>query len=153
MRYIGLDKPGIHVGVVGLGGLGHLAVKFGKVFGAYITVISTSISKKQEAIEKYGADSFLLVSDSSQMQVTADSMDGIIDTVGKIHPLLPLINLLKRDGKLVLLGPPEVPFQLPATPLIMGRKMVVGSASESMKETQEMVDFAAKHNICCLMWR
>ncbi|KAL3515013.1 hypothetical protein ACH5RR_021915 [Cinchona calisaya] len=147
MRYFGLDKPGMHVGVVGLGGIGHLAVKFGKVFGAHITVISTSISKKQEAIEKYGADSFLLVSDSSQMEAAADSMDGILDTVGKIHPLLPLINMLRRDGKLVLLGPPEEPFELPAAPLIMGRKTVVGSTAGSIKEIQEMVDFAAKHNI------
>ncbi|KAL3527638.1 hypothetical protein ACH5RR_012294 [Cinchona calisaya] len=147
MRFFGLDKPGMHIGVVGLGGLGHLAVKFGKAFGSHVTVISTSISKKQEAIEKYGVDSFLLVSDTNQMQAAADSMDGIIDTVGKIHPLLPLINMLKRDGKLVLLGPPEEPFELPAAPLIMGRKMVVGSVSGSIKETQEMVDFAAEHGI------
>ncbi|KAJ8543975.1 hypothetical protein K7X08_025593 [Anisodus acutangulus] len=147
LKYFGLDKPGMHIGVVGLGGLGHMAVKFAKAFGTKVTVISTSLSKKDEAIERLGADSFLVSRDPDQMQAAAGSLDGIIDTVSAIHPLLPLINLLKTHGKLVMVGAPEKPLELPVFPLLFGRKLVAGSAIGGIKETQEMVDFAAKHNI------
>ncbi|KAK6774980.1 hypothetical protein RDI58_025981 [Solanum bulbocastanum] len=147
LRYYGLDKPGMHIGVVGLGGLGHMAVKFAKAFGTKVTVISTSVSKKDEAIDRLGADSFLVSRDPDQMQGAAGSLDGIIDTVSAIHPLLPLINLLKTHGKLVMVGAPEKPLELPVFPLLLGRKLVAGSAIGGMKETQEMVDFVAKHNI------
>ncbi|KAF2290609.1 hypothetical protein GH714_014688 [Hevea brasiliensis] len=112
LKYYGLDKPGMHVGIVGLGGLGHMAVKFAKVMGAAM-----------------------------------GTMDGIIDTVSAMHPLAPLIGLLKTNGKLVLVGAPEKPLELAAFPLIMGRKIVGGSGTGGMKETQEMINFAAKHNI------
>ncbi|XP_019242268.1 PREDICTED: 8-hydroxygeraniol dehydrogenase-like [Nicotiana attenuata] len=147
LKYFGLDKPGMHIGVVGLGGLGHIAVKFAKAFGTRVTVISTSASKKQEAIERLGADSFLVSRDPDQMQAAAGSLDGIIDTVSAVHPLLPLINLLKTHGKLVIVGAPDKPLELPVFPLLLGRKLVAGSAIGGIKETQEMVDFAAKHNI------
>ncbi|XP_021848399.1 probable mannitol dehydrogenase [Spinacia oleracea] len=147
LRYFGLDKPGIHVGVVGLGGLGHLAVKFAKAFGAKVTVISTSPNKKDEAINHLGAHSFLFSRDPQQMQGAAGTMEGIIDTVSAPHPLLPLITLLKTDGKLITIGVPDKPLELPVFPLIMGRKMVAGSGIGGMKETQEMIDFAAKHDI------
>ncbi|KAL3323464.1 hypothetical protein AABB24_037888 [Solanum stoloniferum] len=147
LRYYGLDKPEMHIGIVGLGGLGHMAVKFAKAFGTKVTVISTSVSKKDEAIDRLGADSFLVSRDPDQMQGAAGSLDGIIDTVSAIHPLLPLINLLKTHGKLVMVGAPEKPLELPVFPLLLGRKLVAGSAIGGMKETQEMVDFAAKHNI------
>jgi D-arabinose 1-dehydrogenase-like Zn-dependent alcohol dehydrogenase len=147
LRYFGLDKPGTHVGVVGLGGLGHVAVKFAKAFGAKVTVISTSDSKKKEAIEKLGADAFLVSRDTEQMQGAAATMDGIIDTVSAVHPILPLLNLLKSQGKLILLGAPEKPLELPVFPLLSGRKIVAGTATGGLKETQEMIDFAAKHNI------
>ncbi|TMW94952.1 hypothetical protein EJD97_009574 [Solanum chilense] len=147
LRYYGLDKPGMHVGVVGLGGLGHMAVKFAKAFGTKVTVISTSASKRDEAMDRLGADSFLVSRDPDQMQGAAGSLDGIIDTVSAIHPLLPLINLLKTHGKLVMVGAPEKPLELPVFPLLLGRKLVAGSAIGGMKETQEMVDFAGKHNI------
>ncbi|XP_070031469.1 8-hydroxygeraniol dehydrogenase-like isoform X4 [Nicotiana tomentosiformis] len=147
LKYFGLDKPGMHIGVVGLGGLGHMAVKFAKAFGTKVTVISTSASKKQEAMERLGADSFLVSRDPDQMQAAAGSLDGIIDTVSAIHPLLPLINLLKTNGKLVIVGAPDKPLELPVFPLLLGRKLVAGSAIGGIKETQEMVDFAAKHNI------
>ncbi|XP_070031470.1 8-hydroxygeraniol dehydrogenase-like isoform X5 [Nicotiana tomentosiformis] len=147
LKYFGLDKPGMHIGVVGLGGLGHMAVKFAKAFGTKVTVISTSASKKQETIERLGADSFLVSHDPDQMQAAAGSLDGIIDTVSAIHPLLPLINLLKTNGKLVIVGAPDKPLELPVFPLLLGRKLVAGSAIGGIKETQEMVDFAAKHNI------
>ncbi|XP_027359974.1 probable mannitol dehydrogenase isoform X2 [Abrus precatorius] len=147
LRYFGLDKPNLHVGVVGLGGLGHMAVKFAKAFGVKVTVISTSPNKKEEAIQRLGADSFLLSRDQDQMQGAKGTLDGIIDTVSAVHPLLPLIGLLKSHGKLVMVGAPEKPLELPVFPLLMGRKIVAGSCIGGMKETQEMVDFAAEHRI------
>nr|AEE69008.1 cinnamyl alcohol dehydrogenase 3 [Camellia sinensis] len=147
LKHFGLDQPGMHVGVVGLGGLGHAAVKFAKAFGVKVTVISTSPNKKKEAIERLGADSFLDSRDPTQMQVVMGTMDGIIDTVSAPHPLLPLIGLLKSHGKLILVGAPEKPLELPVFPLLMGRKIVAGSCIGGIKETQEMIDFAAKHNI------
>ncbi|RVW57314.1 putative mannitol dehydrogenase [Vitis vinifera] len=150
LRYFGLSEPGMHV-IVGLGGLGHLAVKFAKAFGCKVTVISTSPRKKKEAIEHLGADTFLVSRDADQMQAAMGTMDGIIDTVSAIHLLLPLINLLKSHGKLVMLGIPDQPPELPIFPLLMGMTMqegrLAGSAAGGLKETQEMIDFAAKHNI------
>ncbi|KAK4844323.1 hypothetical protein QYF36_018861 [Acer negundo] len=147
LKYFGLAEPGKHVGIVGLGGLGHVAVKFAKAFGAKVTVISTSPSKKNEALEHLGADLFLVSRDPDQMQAAVGTMDGIIDTVSAVHPILPLISLLKSQGKLVMAGVPEKPLELPVFSLIMGRKTVAGSGIGGMKETQEMIDFAAKHNI------
>ncbi|KAL3614718.1 Geraniol dehydrogenase 1 [Castilleja foliolosa] len=147
MRYFGLDKPGLHIGVVGLGGLGHVAVKFAKAFGTKVTVISTSLSKKEEAIEKLGADEFLISSDTVQMEAAANTLDGIIDTVAAAHPLQPLTSLLKPHGKHILLGVPDKPLELHASPMIMGRRTISGSMIGGIKETQEMIDFAAKHNI------
>ncbi|KAK4430408.1 putative mannitol dehydrogenase [Sesamum alatum] len=147
LKYFGLDKPGMHVGVVGLGGLGHVAVKFAKAFGVKVTVISTSPDKKEEALTRLGADSFLISKDPDQMQAAMGTMDGILDTVSAVHPLLPLIGLLKSHGKLVMVGAPDQPLELPVFPLLMGRKIIAGSGIGGMKETQEMIDFAAKHNI------
>ncbi|CAL0314130.1 unnamed protein product [Lupinus luteus] len=147
LKYYGLDKPGLNIGVVGLGGLGHMAVKFAKALGAYVTVISTSPNKKKEAIEHLGADSFLISRDQDQIQAATGTLDGIIDTVSAIHPLLPLIGLLKSHGKLVMVGIPEKPLELPIFPLLGGRKTIGGSLVGGVKETQEMLDFAAKHNV------
>ncbi|XP_041019595.1 probable mannitol dehydrogenase isoform X1 [Juglans microcarpa x Juglans regia] len=147
LKYYGLAEAGKHIGVVGLGGLGHVAVKFAKAFGAKVTVISTSPSKKDEALEHLGADSFLVSRDQEEMQAAQGTLDGIIDTISAVHSLLPLIGLLKTHGKLVMVGAPEKPLELPVFPLLLGRKMVAGSAAGGMKETQEMLDFAAKHNI------
>ncbi|CAI9111399.1 OLC1v1011619C1 [Oldenlandia corymbosa var. corymbosa] len=147
LRHFGLDKPGTHVGVVGLGGLGHVAVKFAKAFGAKVTVISTSESKKKEAIEKLGADAFLVSRDPEQMQAAAGTMDGIIDTVSAVHAIMPLINLIKSQGKLICVGAPDKPVELHTVALLTGRKTVSGSCIGGLKETQEMLDFAAEHNI------
>ncbi|XP_028230747.1 probable mannitol dehydrogenase [Glycine soja] len=117
--------------------------------GAYtgqVTVISTSPSKKDEVARQHlGADSFLLSRDQHQMQAAMGAFDGIIDTVFAVHPLLPLIGLLKSHGKIVMVGAPEKPLELPVFPLLAGRKIVVGSLIGGLKETQEMIDFAAKH--------
>ncbi|KAH9624746.1 hypothetical protein KSS87_022533 [Heliosperma pusillum] len=147
LKYYGLDKPGLHIGVVGLGGLGHMAVKFAKAFGAKVTVISTSPNKKDEALTRLGADFFLVSRDTEQMQAAMGTMDGIIDTVSASHALVPLIGLLKYHGKVILVGAPEKPFELSAFPLLAGRKTVAGSTIGGIKETQEMIDFAAKHDI------
>ncbi|VFQ99670.1 unnamed protein product [Cuscuta campestris] len=127
LKYFGLDKPGMNIGVVGLGGLGHMVVKYARAFGSKVTVISTSAGKKEEAIERLGADSFLVSRDPEQMQAAASTLDGVIDTVSAVHPISPLLSLLKTNGKLVLVGAPEKPLDLPAFPLIMGRKIVAGS--------------------------
>ncbi|GER47118.1 cinnamyl-alcohol dehydrogenase family protein [Striga asiatica] len=147
LRHFGMDKPGLNVGVVGLGGLGHVAVKFGKAFGTKVTVISTSLSKKKEAIENLGADEFLVSHDPDEMQAAKGTLDGIIDTVSVDHPIPPLLSLLKPNGTLIMVGVPAKPLEIPVMPLIMGRKGVFGSAIGGIKETQEMIDFAAEHNI------
>ncbi|KAK2996014.1 hypothetical protein RJ640_013904 [Escallonia rubra] len=121
LKHFGLDKPGMHLGVVGLGGLGHVAVKFAKAFGVKVTVISRSPSKKEEAVKQLGADSFLVSRDQDEMQAAMGTMDGIIDTVSAVHPLVPLIGLLKTHGKLVMVGGPEKPLELPVFPLLMGK--------------------------------
>ncbi|XP_058187439.1 probable mannitol dehydrogenase isoform X2 [Rhododendron vialii] len=151
LKYFGLDKPGMKVGVVGLGGLGHVAVKFAKAFGAIVTVISTSPHKKKEAVEQLGADSFLVSSNPDEMQAAMGTLDGIIDTVSAAHALVPLLFLLKSHGKIIMVGVPEKPLELPVFPLIMGRKAIAGSCIGGMKETQEMINFAGKHNITPLI--
>ncbi|KAI4353469.1 hypothetical protein L6164_002417 [Bauhinia variegata] len=147
MKFYGLDKPGLHLGVVGLGGLGHVAVKFAKAFNMKVTVISTSPAKQTEALERFGADAFLLSNNEQQLQEAMGTMDGIIDTVSAPHSLYPLVDLLTTSGKLILVGAPTSPPELPLIPLLMGRKMISGSGGGGMKEAQEMIDFAAKHGI------
>ncbi|PIN00118.1 Alcohol dehydrogenase, class V [Handroanthus impetiginosus] len=146
LKYYGLDKPGLHIGVVGLGGLGHVAIKFAKAFGAQVTVISSSASKRKDAIETMGADAFILSRDSEEIKAAASTMDGIIDTVSADHPAEPLISLLKPHGKLVLVGV-QTKLELPVFPLVSGGKMIGGSFIAGLKETQEMIDFAAEHNV------
>lgn len=147
LKFFGLGEPGKHIGIVGLGGLGHVAVKFAKALGSKVTVISTSPSKKAEALEHLGADSFLVGRDQDELQAAMGTLDGIIDTVSAVHPVMPLLGLLKSQGKLIMVGAPNEPLQLHAFSLIMGRKTMAGSGIGGMKETQEMIDFAAKHGI------
>ncbi|KAK8672858.1 hypothetical protein V6N13_111215 [Hibiscus sabdariffa] len=147
MKYYGMTEAGKHLGVAGLGGLGHVAVKIAKAFGLKVTVISSSPDKESEAINRLEADSFLLSSDPAKMKSAIGSMDYIIDTVSAAHPLLPLLSVLKVNGKLVTVGLPNKPLELPVFPLVFGRKLVGGSDVGGMKETQEMLDFCAKHNI------
>ncbi|CAK8578910.1 unnamed protein product [Lathyrus sativus] len=147
MIYYGMTEPGKHLGVAGLGGLGHVAIKFGKAFGLKVTVISTSPNKEREAIDKLGADAFLVSSDPEKLKTAAGTIDYIIDTISAVHPLLPLLGLLKLNGKLVTVGLPNKPLELPVFPLIGGRKLIGGSNFGGIKETQEMLDFCGKHNI------
>nr|QSL78023.1 mannitol dehydrogenase cytoplasmic [Nigella sativa] len=156
MKYFGLTEPGMHIGVVGLGGLGHVAVKFAKAFGLKVSVISTTPDKEKQAIEHLGADAFIFSYSPEQMQAAYGTMDGIINTASEGHAILPLIALLKNHGKMVMVGEPNKPlaftvFPLPVdvigTSLHTGRKTISGSCIGGMKETQEMIDFAGKHNI------
>ncbi|KAM0952782.1 putative cinnamyl-alcohol dehydrogenase [Dioscorea sansibarensis] len=147
MKYHGLNEPGKHLGAVGLGGLGHVAVKFGKALGMKVTVISTSLSKEKEAIEQLGADAFLISRDPDQMKSAMGTMDGIIDTVAASHPIVPLIYLLKAHGKLIMVGVVLKPMEIPVVSLIQGGRSISGSNVGGMKDTQEMLDFAGKHNV------
>ncbi|XP_078430626.1 putative cinnamyl alcohol dehydrogenase 5 [Wolffia australiana] len=147
MKQFGLNEPGKHLGVVGLGGLGHVAVKFAKAFGMKVTVISSSPSKEKEARERLGADAFIVSSSMDQILAATGSMDGIIDTVSAVHPIMPLMILLKTHGKMILVGAPEKPLEVPAFSLILGGKTMAGSCIGGMADTQEMLDFAGKHGI------
>uniref|UniRef100_A0A0D3FFM5 cinnamyl-alcohol dehydrogenase n=1 Tax=Oryza barthii TaxID=65489 RepID=A0A0D3FFM5_9ORYZ len=141
------DGATVHGGLAGLGGLGHLAVKFGKAFGVKVTVISTSPWKEAEAVERLGADAFLLSTNAEQMKAAAGTMDGIIDTVSAVHDLTPLITLLRTHGQLVPVGSPGKPVQLALYPLQSDGKSVAGSMIGGMRDTQEMVDFAVEHGV------
>ncbi|XP_037434400.1 probable cinnamyl alcohol dehydrogenase 8D [Triticum dicoccoides] len=147
MMQYGLNAPGKHLGVVGLGGLGHMAVKFGKAFGMTVTVISSSPRKREEALERLGADAFLVSQDAEQMKAAAGTMDGIIDTVSAGHPLVPLLELLKPMGQMVAVGAPSEPLALPAYAIIGGGKRVAGNGVGSVSSCQAMLDFAGKHGI------
>ncbi|PSC75052.1 8-hydroxygeraniol dehydrogenase-like [Micractinium conductrix] len=149
LRYYGLDKPGQKIGVVGLGGLGHMAVKWGKAFGCEVTVISTSASKKSEAVDRLGADKFVVSKDEEEMAAAAGTLDGIIDTVSAKHDLGTYLNLLNTNGKYVIVGAPPEPFELSSFQVLYKRLTVGGSLIGGIKETQEMLDFAAEHNIVC----
>ncbi|XP_010266028.1 PREDICTED: probable cinnamyl alcohol dehydrogenase 6 [Nelumbo nucifera] len=144
-----LESPGKKLGVVGLGGLGHVAIKFAKAFGLHVTVISTSPSKEKEAKDRLGVDDFLLSTNSEHMQAARRSLDFIIDTVSAKHSLGPILELLKVNGTLVMVGAPDKPVELPSFPLIFGKRVVKGSMIGGMKETQEMLELCAKHNITC----
>ncbi|KAJ1289601.1 hypothetical protein BS78_02G177200 [Paspalum vaginatum] len=142
----GLNEPGKHLGVVGLGGLGHVAVKFGKAFGMKVTVISTSPSKHDEAIQ-FGADEFLVSRDPEQMKAAIGTMDGIIDTVSAWHPITPLLALLKPLGQMVIVGAPSKPLELPVYAIVPTGKGVAGNSVGSVGDCQAMLEFAAKHGI------
>ncbi|KAJ8772575.1 hypothetical protein K2173_027752 [Erythroxylum novogranatense] len=144
-----LDSPKKKIGIVGLGGLGHMAVKFGKAFGHHVTVISTSPSKEREAKERLGADDFLISTDSEHMQAGKRTLDFILDTVSAKHPLGPILELLKVNGTLSVVGAPDRPFDLSAFPLIFGKRTIKGSIIGGIKETQEMLDLCGKHEITC----
>jgi len=137
---------GHKLGVLGLGGLGHMAVKFGVAFGAEVTVMSTSPSKKDDAL-KLGAHKFLVTKDAEQMKSAAGYFDFIIDTVSAEHNYSDYISLLNVNGVHICVGAPPTPSQIHSFSLIMGRKSLAGSLIGGLPETQEMLDFCAEHNI------
>ncbi|MCI0472861.1 MAG: zinc-binding dehydrogenase, partial [Ignavibacteria bacterium] len=145
LRYWKVGK-GHKLGVLGLGGLGHMAVKFGVAFGAEVTVLSSSASKKEDAL-KLGAHKFIVTKDEEQFKSVTGYFDFIIDTVSAEHDYNQYISLLNVNGVHICVGAPPTPFQISSFSLIMGRKSLVGSLIGGIPETQEMLDFCAAHNI------
>lgn len=137
---------GKKVGVVGLGGLGHMAVKFAHALGAETVVFTTSPSKVEDA-KRLGADDVVISKNAEEMQKHAGTFDFILDAVSAEHDINAYIALLKRDGNLTLVGAPEKPLPVAAFGLIFGRKSLSGSPIGGIAETQEMLDFCAEHNI------
>lgn len=138
--------PGQKVGIVGLGGLGHMAVKFAKAFGAQVVLFTTSPGKVADGL-RLGAHAVVVSTDAAQMAAQAGSFDFILDAVSAAHDISAYLNLLKRDGHLVLVGAPEKPLAVAAFPLIFRRRSFSGSLIGGLPETQEMLDFCGQHNI------
>ncbi|HLL77055.1 MAG TPA: NAD(P)-dependent alcohol dehydrogenase [Pyrinomonadaceae bacterium] len=138
--------PGQRVGVVGLGGLGHMAVKLAASMGAKVTVFSTSPSKEEDA-RSLGAHDFVVTKDPQALEALAGSFDFVIDTVSAPHDPNLYLDLLRRDGAMVLVGVPEKPLEVSAFSLIMRRRTLAGSLIGGIRETQEMLDYCAEHGI------
>lgn len=138
---------GQKVGIIGLGGLGHMGVKIAHAMGAHVVVFTTSPNKKDDAL-RLGADAVVVSKNADEMAAHTGSFDFILNTVAASHNLDPYVSLLKRDGTLTLVGAPDHPHPSPTVfGLIMGRKSIAGSLIGGIAETQEMLDFCAEHNI------
>jgi uncharacterized zinc-type alcohol dehydrogenase-like protein len=145
MRHWGVSK-GKKVGVVGLGGLGHMGVKIAHALGAHVVVFTTSPNKKDDAL-RLGAHEAVISTNADEMQKHAGSFDFILDAVSAGHDINAYINLLRRDGNITLVGAPEKPLPVSAFGLIMGRRSLSGSPIGGLPETQEMLDFCGQHNL------
>ena len=137
---------GKKVGVVGLGGLGHMGVKFAHALGAHVVVFTTSPSKKDDAL-RLGADEVVVSRDANEMQKHTGSFDFILDAVSANHDINAYINLLRRDGTITIVGAPEKPHAVSAFGLLFGRRSLSGSLIGGIPETQEMLDFCGAHHI------
>ncbi|TVQ32505.1 MAG: NAD(P)-dependent alcohol dehydrogenase [Phycisphaeraceae bacterium] len=140
--------PGKKVGIVGLGGLGHMGVKFARAFGAHTVLFTTSEGKVADG-KRLGADEVVISKDEAQMEAHAGSFDMILDTVSADHDLNAYLNLLKLDGSLVLVGAPPNPQPVSVFGLFMPRRHLSGSLIGGIAETQEMLDFCGEHGIVC----
>lgn len=138
--------PGKKVGIVGLGGLGHMGVKFAHALGAHVVVFTTSPGKKDDAI-RLGADEVVVSKNADEMKKHAFSFDFILDCVSADHDINAYLQLLKRDGNITLVGAPEKPLQVAAFNLLFGRKSLSGSPIGGLRETQEMLDFCGEKGI------
>jgi uncharacterized zinc-type alcohol dehydrogenase-like protein len=145
LRFAGVTA-GMKVGVVGLGGLGHMGVKFAASFGAEVTVISTSPSKEADA-KRLGASRFLLSSDAAAVKSYAGYFDVILDTVSADHDYSGYLDMLTLEGKLLIVGLPSKTPEVSPFSLITKRRSIIGSMIGGMKETQEMLDYCAEHQI------
>jgi uncharacterized zinc-type alcohol dehydrogenase-like protein len=139
---------GDKVGVIGLGGLGHMAVKIAHSLGAHVIVFTTSRNKKEDAL-KMGAHDVVISKNTDEMAKYANSLDFIIDTVSAPHDVMSYISLLKRDKTLCMVGASPIPHEINSFSLIAGRKSVSGSLIGGIAETQEMLDYCGQHNITC----
>ncbi|HEX3281430.1 MAG TPA: NAD(P)-dependent alcohol dehydrogenase [Pyrinomonadaceae bacterium] len=137
---------GKKVGIVGLGGLGHMGVKLAHAFGAHVVVFTTSPDKKDDAL-RLGADEVVVSRNTGEMEKHAGSFDFILDTVSADHDINAYLNLLARDGNITLVGAPPKPLGVSAFALIGGRRSLSGSNIGGIAETQEMLDFCGEHNI------
>ena len=138
--------PGQKVGIVGLGGLGHMGVKIAHAMGAYVVLFTTSPGKAEDA-RRLGADEVVISRDGDAMAKHAQSFDFILDTVAAQHDIDVLLGLLKRDGTMTQVGAPEKPLSVMAFSVIFKRRNFAGSLIGGLPETQEMLDFCAEHNI------
>lgn len=138
--------PGKKVGIVGIGGLGHMGIKLAKAMGAHVVAFTTSTSKFEEA-KRLGADEVVLSKDADQMAKYKGQLHFILDAVSAEHDINAFLGLLRVDGSLALVGAPEHPLPIAAFSLLMGRKSFAGSAIGGIPETQEMLDFCGEHNI------
>jgi alcohol dehydrogenase (NADP+) len=145
MRHWGVTK-GKKVGVVGLGGLGHMAVKFAHALGAHVVVFTTSPNKKEDAL-RFGADEVVISRNADQMKKHASSFDFILDAVSADHDINAYIQLLRRDGNITLVGASPKPLAVSPMALLFGRHSLSGSVIGSIAETQEMLDFCGRHKI------
>jgi len=145
MHHWGVTK-GKKVGVVGLGGLGHMAVKFAHALGAHVVLFTTSPNKKEDAL-RLGADEVVVSREANEMAKHTASFDFILDAVSADHDINAYLSLLRRDGNITLVGVPEKPLAVAAFNLIFGRRSVSGSLIGGTAETQEMLDFCGNHNI------
>jgi uncharacterized zinc-type alcohol dehydrogenase-like protein len=145
MRHWGVTK-GQKVGIVGLGGLGHMGVKFAHALGAHVVVFTTSPGKKDDAL-RLGADEVVISRNANEMQKHAGSFDFILDAVSADHDINAYLQLLRRDGHIVMVGAPEKPLPVSVFALIFGRRSLSGSPIGGIAETQEMLDFCGKNNI------
>jgi alcohol dehydrogenase (NADP+) len=145
MRHWGVTKSK-KVGVVGLGGLGHMGVKFARALGAHVVVFTTSPNKKEDAL-RLGADEVVISRNADEMRKHAGSFDFILDAVSADHDINAYINLLARDGNITLVGAPEKPLAVASFGLLFGRRSLSGSLIGGIPETQEMLDFCGAHNI------
>ncbi len=139
-------EPGQRVGVVGLGGLGHMGVKLARAMGAEVTVFSSSTKKRADAV-RFGASDLVVSTDDVAMAKLDKRFDLVIDTVSAPHDLSALLRLVRRDGSLVLVGVPDKPLEVPAFGLIGARRRVAGSLIGGVRQTQEMLDFCAEHGL------
>jgi alcohol dehydrogenase (NADP+) len=139
-------RQGQKVGVVGLGGLGHMGVKLAKAFGAHVVLFTTSANKTADAL-RLGAEEVVVSKNEAEMQKHAGSFDFILDTVSAEHNLNAYLELVKRDGTLTLVGAPEKPTPLKAFNLLFRRRQLAGSIIGGIRETQEMLDFCAERGI------
>lgn len=138
--------PGKKVGIVGLGGLGHMGLKFAHSLGAHVVQFTTSMKKADDA-RRLGADEVVLSTDANQVAKHLRSFDMILNTVSAQHDLSPFLGMLKLDGTLVMVGLPEKPLELPLFNMVIPRRSIAGSAIGGTTETQEMLDYCAEKNI------
>jgi uncharacterized zinc-type alcohol dehydrogenase-like protein len=139
-------QKGMNVGIIGLGGLGHMGVKFAHAMGAHVVMITTSKDKGEDA-KRLGADEVLLSNDANAMAAHANRFDFLLNTIPVPHDMNPYVSLLKRDATMCVVGALGPTADLNTAPLVMGRRRIAGSLIGGLKETQDMLNFAGTHNI------